>query len=627
MQRTTVGQLLINEALPPDLRDYTRKLDSKGLKALAEQLVSRDPDTYREVMQRLTLVGRDVAYSTGGNSFGLRDLGPTPATVEARIKLRRRIRDIMGNPRLSDDERDAKIVEAMGAADTHIRETLMPEATAANNQMAAQVLSGARGNVDQLKRVIAGEILLSDNHGDVIPYPIESSYADGLTPAEHWASMFGSRAGMVVMKFATQDAGYLAKQLGQLAHRLVVTRVDADEDPKPDDIRGLPVPTDTDDNDGALLAVQTGGYPRNTVITPKIRKDLAHAGIENILVRSPMVGGPPGGGVYARDAGVRERGGLPPLGDMIGLASSQAISEKLTQAQLKAKHAGVGAELRGTPTSGFKYLDQLLQVPKHFPGGATHAREDGTVSKVREAPAGGWLVTVAGKDHYVPPEHTVTAKIGDTVEAGDMLSNGIPNPAEIVKYKGVGDGRRYFLAQFTKGYRDSGMAVRRRNVELIARGLIDLVEMNDWHGDNVPGDVTQYSTLEAGWEPRPGTEQLELRSAAGKYLEKPVLHYTIGTKLRPSVLAELAKYDVKTVQAHNDPPPFTPHMVRAADISSYDPDAITRFIGSNQKRNLLEAVHYGGKSDTSSTSYVPARVEGVNFGRTWPQSILRPPKA
>jgi hypothetical protein len=422
------------------------------------------------------------------------------------------------------------------------------------------------------------------------------------------------------MKFATQDAGYLAKQLTQLSHRLLVTAVDGDE---PKGIRGLPVDTDTDDNDGALLAAPIGGYKRNTIITPKVRKDLADRGFDQILVRSPTVGGPPQGGVYARDVGVRERGGLSPLGDMVGLAASQAVSEKLTQSQLRARAVGGGE----ASASGFKYLDQLLQVPKHFPGGATHAETDGRVTKIEDAPTGGWFVRVDNTKHYVPPEFEVSVKPGDVVEAGDMLSNGIPNPAQVVKYKGIGEGKRYFVEQFTKGYRDSGMKVNRRNVELVARGLIDHVEMNDWYDDRIPGDVVQYSALEHSWEPRPGTQRLPVSSAAGKYLEQPVLHYSIGTKIRPSVIKQLNKFGVKDVEAHDEPAPFVPQMIRAADISSYDPDAITRFIGSNQKRNLLEAVHYGGSSDTKNTSYVPARIEGVGFGKTWPQSILRPPKA
>ena len=39
---------------------------------------------------------------------------------------------------------------------------------------------------------------------------------------------------------------------------------------------------------------------------------------------------------------------------------------------------------------------------------------------------------------YSPVARTVTAKVGDVVEAGDMLTNGVPNPMEVVKYKGIG---------------------------------------------------------------------------------------------------------------------------------------------------------------------------------------------
>jgi replicative DNA helicase len=59
-----------------------------------------------------------------------------------------------------------------------------------------------------------------------------------------------------------------------------------------------------------VAARAAGGLPRNTVLTPKILKALEAKGIAKLLVRSPLVGGPPQGGVLARDVGVRERGGL-----------------------------------------------------------------------------------------------------------------------------------------------------------------------------------------------------------------------------------------------------------------------------------------------------------------------------
>ena len=95
MLTTTTGQILVNEALPPKLRDYSRVLDKKGVKALAEQLAAEnDPELYREVMKALYDIGHEAAHSSGV-SFSIRDLKAPPA-VEARMEvLRKRIRTIV----------------------------------------------------------------------------------------------------------------------------------------------------------------------------------------------------------------------------------------------------------------------------------------------------------------------------------------------------------------------------------------------------------------------------------------------------------------------------------------------------------------------------------------------------
>lgn len=102
----------------------------------------------------------------------------------------------------------------------------------------------------------------------------------------------------------------------------------------------------------------------------------------------------------------------------------------------------------------------------------------------------------------------------------------------------------------------------------------------------------------------------------GFYLEKPVLHYTIGTKLRPSVLKELESFGVKEVCAHKDPPPFEPEMIRGMAHVANDPDWATRLLGGYQQNSLLEGARRGSTSNTEGTSFVPAlALGGVDFGR------------
>lgn len=611
MLQTTAGQLLVNELLPKDLRDYDRTLDKKGISVLLRSVADGYPQRYRELVKELSDVGRDVAYSTGGFSFGLKHLRKSRAAINAYGKLALKLSQITDDPRLDDKRKEEEIVRATAKATEKLPEEIYEESVAAGNPLADQVRSGSRGNKSNLRGLLGSDALYVDNEDNVIPVPVLRSYSEGLTPAEYWAGTFGARKGVIDVKTATGEAGYLAKQLNQMTHRLIVTGLDGKGNPN----IGLPVDVDDNDNEGALLAADAGKYKRNTILTPKILKDIKDRGHDRILIRSPLVGGPMDGGVYARDVGIREKGGLAPVGDYVGMAAAQALSENLTQGQLSSKHTG-GVSGAGQAVSGFKYINQLVQVPKHFRSGATHSQLDGRVRKIEKAPQGGHYVWVNDEQHYVDTGFDVTVKVGDNLEAGDVVSSGIPNPAEIVRHKGVGEGRRYFVKSFGDAYAASGLGAHRRNIELLARGLINHVRLSDEVGDYVPDDVVPYSSLEHIYKPRVGSKISNPSSAKGRYLERPVLHYSVGTKVRPSVMKELKRFGIKQVETHHEPAPFQPEMVRAAASISYDPDWMTRMLGSGQKKSLLTAVHRGGTSTTEGTSFVPALAAGSTFGRS-----------
>lgn len=622
MIRTTLGQLLVNQALPADMRDYSRQLDKEGIRALFEELAERHPEQYRDAAKRISDAGRSAATASGGHSFGLRHLRTARASLLSRQRLNRRIRDIMSHDDWGEDKKEQKIVEATAAEHERLMDEVYDEALSAGNPLAKMVRSGARGKPAQLKRLIGGDMLYVDHRDQPVPFPVTKTYAEGLSPAEWFAGAFGARKGLVDTKFATQDAGFFAKQLNQLAHRLMVIAQDAEDEADAGGLRGMPVDVEDADNEGALLASPVGSYGRNTVLTPKILQDLKNQGVAKILVRSPAVGGP-ASGVYARDVGVRERGGLPPLGDLVGNAAAQAISERITQGGLESKHAG-GLKGSAQAVRGFDYVNSLIQVPKRLKGAAAHAEVDGRVERIEPGPAGGQYVWIEGERHFVSPGFKLRVKRGDTVEAGDVLSEGIPHPGKVTAHKGVGEGKRYFVQEFTNALRESGIPVKRRNVELIARGLIDHVEMMEEDDDHIPGDLASYNALEANWVPRQGTRTVPAQQAAGKYLERPVLHYSIGTKVRPSVLRQLEEFGVQQVDVHDEEPPFRPRMVRAMEGISHDPDWMVRGLGSGQRRSILDAVHRGLTSDTRSTSFVPALAEGAPFGKEWPGSVLKP---
>jgi hypothetical protein len=733
MLQTTVGQALINQGLPKDLRNFSRIIDKKGIGELMQQVAERYPEQYPQIVKHLLDVGKDASYYSGSNSFGLDEIDDSRAADKFKQEIQQEVvRIIKTTP--DPEQRNKKIVEAVSKRQKELEKAVYDEGIAEGSPLAEQLIGAGRGKPFNYNSLRGFDGLYVDQQNRPIPFPVFNSYSRGLTPAEYFASSFGARKGIVDVQKGTADSGYLAKQLNQVAHRLLVTEDDS-EDPEYT-LRGMPVDTDDDDNVGSLLASPVGGYERNEVLTPKILRDIKSKGFNRLLVRSPILGGPEMGGVYAKDVGVRERGGLPPIGDYVGLASGQALAEGMTQGALclakgtlvrmeegpakpiedikvgdkvwgvneegrivsasvistfiqgvketfeytfdlpqgkrkvrctpdhkfllgkntvrqisdvidtlevfhtskevecfdieidcpthlftldngivtsnSSKHAG-GVAAAGGTTAGFPQVNQLIQVPKHFPGGGAHAHADGTITRIEPAPQGGHYIYIGTEEHYAAPERTLKVKVGDEIEAGDLLTDGMANPAEVTRYKGIGEGRRTFANQLRQAMKEMGPGANRRHVELLARGLIDHVVLHDELGPYVPDDVVPYSALERVYQPREGFQNVPIAKSKGMYLEKPVLHYTIGTQVRPSVMRDLQEFGISNVTAHKEAPIFTPNMVRGVANISKDPDWMTRMIGSGQKRSLLDSVHRGASSNMSGTSFVPA-IAGEGFG-------------
>lgn len=616
MLRTTVGQLLINASLPPDLVDHERVLDKAGVKALLRKVAETRPEEYRAIAKKLSDVGRDAAFSTGGYSFGLKALRQSVAVRKLRGELQTELNQIYGDANLSDDAREQKIINTVGSRRQQLWDDVFAESKADMNPLAYQAVSGARGSPVNVNSLRGADLLYTDHRGQPLPIPVLRNYSQGLKPYEYFAGAFGARRGIIDLKNATSDAGFLAKQLLQTTHRLLVSADDAKDPYDESNPRGYPVDTEDMESVGGMLAHPAGGYKRNTELTPRVLKDLRSRGINEILVRSPTVGGPFDGGVYSRDVGRREKGRLAPLGDWVGPAGAQALSEPLTQSQISSKHSGGIAGASAGAIGGFKGINSLVQVPKVFPGGAAHAQRDGTVEHIEDAPQGGKYVTIGGERHYVNRSNTLSVKKGDKIEAGDVLSDGVPNPAEIVRHKGIGEGRRYFVNAFRQATRGSNVTADRRNIELLSRGLINHVRLTDEVGDWVPDDVVPYQLVESTYKPRMGHLIVPPNGAVGKYLERPVLHYSVGTKIQPSMLDQFNRYNVKSLYVHADPPPFEPEMIRGMANVANDPDWMVRMLGSYQKSSLLDATHRGLSSNEGGTSFVPALARGENFGRT-----------
>ena len=277
-----------------------------------------------------------------------------------------------------------------------------------------------------------------------------------------------------------------------------------------------------------------------------------------------------------------------------------------------SKHAGgiagkkvINPEGEDQPT-GFRSLERMFTTPSNFPGGAVLAPVDGVVSKIQPAAQGGTYVTIGNKTLYCSPYRTMKVKEGDKVYAGDVLTNGIPNPMEVVSLKGLGAGRVYFTKQLGKILKENGWGTERRNLESFARAFLNKVEVTnpDGYENYLPGDVINYSSVLADYEPREGSQKMHPDKAIGQYMEQPLLYYSVGTKITPEVAAELKKYNFNDVLVHQDAPPFAAKFMRPAEGLQHDKNWLPRLSGERLKEGLFDAARQGITDAYDSDSYV-----------------------
>jgi DNA-directed RNA polymerase subunit beta' len=615
----TPGQILVNEVLPPEYRDYTRSLAGQGLDDVLGTIARERPEEYKRISKEFMSLGAKTSYSEG-TTISVDDLRLPPVLAKLRDETFDHIEVQQKAIEASDATPKAKR-KALGKVYAEAHKLLVDKtfevALEEKNPLALQVLSKARGNPSQLAAMLMSPGSFTDAKGDTLPIFIRRSFAQGLTPAEFYASSFGARQGVVSTKMATMRAGDFGKQLNVAAEGIMVTDEDCGT------LDGIPVDVKDADSHGAILARDTGGFELGTPVTGKMQKALAK-NHDKVLVRSPTTCRARGG-VCKRCVGLREDGKLPALGSAIGTQAASALAERIAQGSLNVKHqaAAGGGKDDEEVYGGFDVVNQIGQVPEAFRYQATLADIDGMVDKIEEAPQGGTNIYVGGALHYVAPDQRVLINQGDELEAGDQISSGIVNPAQVVKYKGIGEGRRYFAERLTQAFKDSKLKANRRNAEIVARGVINHVDVTDAEGvgDFLPGDIASYDAIAANYKPRQGALSATPHDAVGKYLERPALHYTIGTRITKKMAQQLHDFGVDSVTAHDNEPGFTPRMIRLRATGHSGKDWLAKMKGSYLQTNLLQDAQRGSESNIHGTHPVPGLVYGAEFGKPKPGQV------
>ena len=120
------------------------------------------------------------------------------------------------------------------------------------------------------------------------------------------------------------------------------------------------------------------------------------------------------------------------------------------------------------------------------------------------------------KEYLVPKGKHVVVVEGDYIKVGDPLTDGSPNPHDILRVKGVKDLQKFLVDEVQEVYRLQGVKINDKHIEIIARQMMRKVRIID-PGDSsfLVGEAVSKSKLD---ETDVKLMEEELRPAIGEPL-------------------------------------------------------------------------------------------------------------
>jgi hypothetical protein len=100
------------------------------------------------------------------------------------------------------------------------------------------------------------------------------------------------------------------------------------------------------------------------------------------------------------------------------------------------------------------------------------------------------------------------------------------------------------------------------------------------------------------------------------YLQRPALHFTVGTRLTPSMTKKLKSVGVESIRVSSNPPPFSSEMMRLQTQAYANPDWLASQQTSYLGRQLSDAARRGQDTNVKhNVHFAPALAYGVEFGK------------
>src|SRR5690625_3708607 len=513
---TTPGRIIFNEALPEDMPYINEPVGRDQLGPLVTNLYRRYGNAKTaEVLDEIKRIGFHYA-TRSGTTVGITDIA-TPAAKERLIQeAEAEVEKVEQQHRrglLTSEERYQRVCDIWARVKDEVTREMWDNLDPFN-PVYMMANSGARGNKAQLSQLAGMRGLVNDPTGRIIEFPIKANFREGLSVLEYFISTHGTRKGLADTALRTADSGYLTRRLVDVAQDVVVreedcgttegidvsaikeVNVDGDEiiEPLRDRIAGRVTSEPVYHPETNEVLVQ-----ENRMIDEEMATYLEDVGVNDVTIRSVLTCRTRHG-VCARCYGRNLATGQSiEIGEAVGIIAAQSIGEPGTQLTMRTFHTGgvAGDDI----TQGLPRIQELFEA-RNPKGEAVISEIEGTVQEVTEVKDKQEISVVNEVEeisHTLPYNARLKVSPGDTVVAGEELTEGSIDPKELLRIQGVDGVQSYLLREVQRVYRMQGVEIGDKHVEVMVRQMLKKVKVID-SGDTdvLPGsllDVNEFKEV------------------------------------------------------------------------------------------------------------------------------------
>jgi len=432
---TTVGRIIFNDVLPEELGFRNEIMDKNLLKDIAaECLKTQGKEETAHVLDKIKTLGFHYA-SQSGTTIAINDIEVPPekaGLIDSATSKIDGLEEQFQRGLITEEERYNTAVRIW--TDTSDQMTkVIEDHLPTYGGVYLMAISGAKGNVTQIKQMAGMRGLMSNPRGRIIELPIKSSFREGLSVLEYFISTHGARKGLADTALRTADSGYLTRRLIDVSQEVIILEQDCGtamgitieshpdkpmEAPLVSRILGRTVASAIADPTTGEIVVE-----RDQEITEVLADRLGGLGIEVVHVRSALNCEARSGMCvlcYGRNPATGQQA---ILGEAVGVMAAQSIGEPGTQLTMRTFHTGgiAGVDI----TSGLPRVEELFEArsPK---GQAFLVEIDGVVERIDGEEER--RIKVSSTEEYseqytIPSGYQTVVSGGQIVEVGTILAN------------------------------------------------------------------------------------------------------------------------------------------------------------------------------------------------------------